>query len=485
MAGLLARKRVLSSCSCAMLLMVAMAAVCEANVLVLDSINAKESTSKSQTQTQAASKHDKPSDYYDSSAAEILLQSLEKETATLEQFDPLASKPLTRSFSITDNGMSKTQDKFIRKELLQLYMFKLRMLKMLGPDYFNRVITEDDKTEYFTNYIAKAMKRTLEGHGLRRKVKEDLSRELATQMDYVQQVLVGMIPGMTHTKGPKSIKDLAASITAMAKTVAKPTDWGYGASNGPDSWKIISPEYSLCDAGTHQSPINILERTIGDKTKNVNSATQPITDVLTSDWLPFAAPEMSNDGRKLTITPPLPSTADATQPKGTLLVPGQETPLSLQRVHIKVPSEHQIDSKQYAMELQLWHKGGNDGKQTAVVSILFNQDQTASPFLTKFIPNLPPSGTTSAKLPASVSMDIYQDLSLPKTIGGFYAYNGSLPFPPCTEGVMYYIVKDVKTASAAQTQAIARVLADGTNSRPYQNKKWAPTTYVLEYGGDM
>ncbi|XP_048236334.1 alpha carbonic anhydrase 4-like [Ricinus communis] len=52
----------------------------------------------------------------------------------------------------------------------------------------------------------------------------------------------------------------------------------------------------------------------------------------------------------------------------------------------------------------------------------------------------------------------------------YYRYNASLSVPPCTEGVIWTVIKKVKTVSMEQVQALKGAVDDGfqMNARPLQ-----------------
>jgi len=50
---------------------------------------------------------------------------------------------------------------------------------------------------------------------------------------------------------------------------------------------------------------------------------------------------------------------------------------------------------------------------------------------------------------------------------GYYAYEGSLTMPPCSEGVKWFVVKEPITLSAKQLTAFQAVFP--VNARPIQD----------------
>ena len=71
---------------------------------------------------------------------------------------------------------------------------------------------------------------------------------------------------MTKERIIISIMCILTCITGCSKTTQNLTrtekiEWGYAAENGPNVWGQLSPEYSLCAEGKHQSPIDLVNPT--------------------------------------------------------------------------------------------------------------------------------------------------------------------------------------------------------------------------------
>lgn len=134
------------------------------------------------------------------------------------------------------------------------------------------------------------------------------------------------------------------------------------------------------------------------------------------------------------------------------------TPLGLT---IHSPSEHTINDMNFNFEMQIYHQYANGMDMGAVVSILFDvtrgittEPNTANPFIEQLMFNMAdPNGyslneVNLATFLASVDMRKY------------WAYNGSLTTPPCTEGVKWIVIEEVQTISMDQLNAIKAYFSD-------------------------
>ncbi|KAH0915150.1 hypothetical protein HID58_029596 [Brassica napus] len=120
-------------------------------------------------------------------------------------------------------------------------------------------------------------------------------------------------------------------------------------------------------------------------------------------------------------------------------------------------------TQDYDMELHMVHTSA--GGKTAVIGVLYKLDKP-NEFLTRLLDGIKTVGKEE------------RDLGIvdPRTIRfqtkKFYRYIGSLTVPPCTEGVIWTVVKRVNTISMEQIAALRSAVDDGyeTNSRPVQER---------------
>ncbi|KAG9140084.1 hypothetical protein Leryth_021115 [Lithospermum erythrorhizon] len=123
----------------------------------------------------------------------------------------------------------------------------------------------------------------------------------------------------------------------------------------------------------------------------------------------------------------------------------------LANIHWHSPSEHTVNGTRYALEGHLVHKSA-DGS-IAVIGILYKIG-LPDPFLTQ--------GTSVGDVsPREIKFSRNK----------YYRYLGSLTTPPCTEGVIWTLVKKVRTVSLEQLNALKEAVHDGyeKNARPVQD----------------
>ena len=130
-----------------------------------------------------------------------------------------------------------------------------------------------------------------------------------------------------------------------------------------------------------------------------------------------------------------------------------------QEINFKTPSEHTINGKQYAMEMQIIHNGqtaGDIAKQ-AVLCFLFESTPGVYNKLMDDIDffNLPNPITKEKNLANNIYIPkvFYnsdnEDVTLMKDFS-FYTYQGSLTEPPCTERtIMYVAAKPIQLGTVA------------------------------------
>ena len=119
------------------------------------------------------------------------------------------------------------------------------------------------------------------------------------------------------------------------------------------------------------------------------------------------------------------------------------------KIVFHTPSEHTIDGKQYAMEMQIIHNGvtkGDIAKQV-IVSVLFKKKAgTYNRFIDSLdFFNLPNYIHTDEQISKTIFIPdvLYnsdsEDISIMKPVS-FYTYQGSLSFPPCNERAIVYVL---------------------------------------------
>jgi carbonic anhydrase len=211
--------------------------------------------------------------------------------------------------------------------------------------------------------------------------------------------------------------------------------WEYSGERGPAHWGQLRPDYAACDRGRRQSPIDIVEthrQTLPELQFRYRSA--PLRIV--------------NDGHTVRVR----------FSNGSRIVLGQDSYL-LQQFHFHVPGGDRIRGEEFGMAAHFVHKSG--AGRLAVVVVLFRQGGENAA-LAALWPKLPARADGERLLP-EVAFDAAQLLPAAR---GYYAYEGSLTAPPCTEGVTWLVLKQPLELSAGQLARFRKMFPD--NARPVQ-----------------
>lgn len=226
----------------------------------------------------------------------------------------------------------------------------------------------------------------------------------------------------------------AAQGAARERAVVASVPWGYEGAGGPEFWGRLRPEYGRCDQGSRQSPIDLREGLAVD------------LEVPRFDYGPVAF-RVADSGRWLQITPY----------GGSLTVLGKS--YSLDRVRFVRPSEHTIEGRRFPLEAQLMHR--TEEGALAVVSVLF-ESGVENAFVQAALNDLPLERLGSVMPPGRV----IDPADLLPSSRAYFTFMGSLSTPPCTEEVLWLVMKATPGVSPAQLDILQRLYAP--NARPVQ-----------------
>lgn len=256
------------------------------------------------------------------------------------------------------------------------------------------------------------------------------------------EVLRQRLAERLSTQGDGATAKTPARPAARGKAEAKPDarrtpHWGYTGDVAPDRWAELSPENKLCAVGTRQSPIDIRDGLPVDL--------EPIAFDYRSS--PFS---VLDTGHTVQVN---------VAPGSGLTVMGRR--YELQSFHFHRPSEERINGKQFEMVAHLMHRDAQ-GRQ-AIVAVLLDRarDDKPQPLIQTVWANLPLE--KGEPLAAQVPIDLNQLLPAER---GYYTYMGSLTTPPCTEGVLWMVMRQPVALSAQQLGIFARLYP--MNARPLQ-----------------
>jgi carbonic anhydrase len=213
--------------------------------------------------------------------------------------------------------------------------------------------------------------------------------------------------------------------------------WAYDGENGPQNWGKLKPDFNVCAIGKRQSPINI------EESMTLQGPAEPLQFNYTA-----SSGTVVNNGHTIQV--------DVTG-NNTLTVRGSV--YKLLQFHFHTPSEEQVNYRNYAMVAHLVHKN-NEG-QLAVVAVLLDPG-VANTLINKVWTYMPLDASDRVRLPNDI-IDLNE--LLPKD-QRYYQFIGSLTTPPCTEGVLWMVMKQPTQLSKEQIRLFQQLYP--MNARPVQ-----------------
>ena len=254
------------------------------------------------------------------------------------------------------------------------------------------------------------------------------------------EVLRQRLAERLSTKGEGATATAKPGAKAAKPGKAEPhkaVHWGYAGDIGPERWAELAPENKLCAVGTRQSPIDIREGIAVELEK------------IAFDYRPSAFSVLDN-GHTIQVN---------VAPGNGLTIMGRR--YELLQFHFHRPSEERVNGKQFDMVAHLVHKDGEG--RLAVVAVLLERgrDDKAHPIIQSVWANLPLE--KGEALQAQGQLDLNQLLPADR---GYYTYMGSLTTPPCSEGVLWMVMRQPVQLTAQQLGIFAKLYP--MNARPLQ-----------------
>ncbi len=210
--------------------------------------------------------------------------------------------------------------------------------------------------------------------------------------------------------------------------------WSYEGDTGPQSWARLAPEYAKCGSGERQSPIDIRD--------GMRLELEPIT----FEYRPSSFRVLDN-GHTI-----------QTNINGWNAIRVMGRRYRLEQFHFHRPSEEMIDGKQYEMVVHMVHKDGEG--RLAVVAVLVEIGAN-QPVVQTVLNNLPLE--KGEEIAGTSNLDLVRMLPENRR---YFTYMGSLTTPPCTENVLWIVMKQPVQATAEQLDLFSRMYP--MNARPIQ-----------------
>ncbi len=233
------------------------------------------------------------------------------------------------------------------------------------------------------------------------------------------------------TKGRKlHSRGLLLAILIFSGNAAADEDvhWTYSGEHGPEHWGEISDAFAACSEGHNQSPVDIVDPIKAELAPIAFSYRGSTTSVV-------------NNGHTLQVD---------VGPGNVLEVDVKK--YDLVQFHLHSPSEHRIEGMSFPLEAHLVHQ--NERGELAVVAVLFREGPRSHGIATI-------GASAPAKAGASKAIDTpIVDLEIVPKGRAYYRYSGSLTTPPCTEGVLWLILKATGFVSKEQVAVFVKLIGE-------------------------
>jgi len=220
----------------------------------------------------------------------------------------------------------------------------------------------------------------------------------------------------------------------MPELVKHDFHWGYEGEGAPANWGKMNSTWAECSNGSRQSPIDIRDGIKLD------------LEALTFDYK-LTRFNVIDNGHTIQVD---------LGPRNYMTVMGKK--YELMQFHFHRPSEERIDGRRFEMVAHLVHKN-MEGK-LAVVALLIDMGNQNNVIQTVWN-NIPLEKNQTVSAPTPIDM-----IQLLPQKREYFTYMGSLTTPPCSEGVLWIVMKEPIYLSENQIGIFARFYP--MNARPTQ-----------------
>lgn len=224
--------------------------------------------------------------------------------------------------------------------------------------------------------------------------------------------------------------------------------WGYEGHTGPAHWAKLNPDFNQCDRGKRQSPIAL------DRATTLQGPAEAIEFQYEA-----VAGSVLNNGHTIQVD---------LAPGNHLSVRGKR--FELVQFHFHHPAEEQINGKTYPMVAHMVHRSAEG--ELAVLAVQLTTG-AANPAIRTVWTHMPLDKDDRVPLP---SPGLNPAGLLPQD-QRYFQYMGSLTTPPCSEGVLWLVLKTPVTLSPAQLTLFGQLFPN--NVRPLQPSNDRPVREAL------
>lgn len=260
---------------------------------------------------------------------------------------------------------------------------------------------------------------------------KNLAQQLAAKISAIQHKQK-LTPPASSTTPPRPATALEAAAMQHAALHAH---WSYEGDTGPKNWANLGPDNTLCAKGQRQSPINIRN--------GLKVDLEPIV----FNYRPSLFRIVDN-GHTIQVN---------YGPGSSITIMGKT--YDLVQFHFHRPSEERIDGQAFDMVAHLVHKDF-DGN-LAIVAVLLQRGEIPQPLIQTLWNNLPLEKNMDYSPKTSININ-----ELLPAKREYITYMGSMTTPPCTEGVLWMVMKEPVILSEEQIEIFTRFYK--MNARPIQ-----------------
>jgi carbonic anhydrase len=226
----------------------------------------------------------------------------------------------------------------------------------------------------------------------------------------------------------------AAYVASLPPPPANGTFWTYEGEFGPANWSKINAAWNKCNGGNRQSPIDIRD---GIKVE---------LEQIAFDYRPSGF-NVTDNGHTVQV-----------QLGGGNYITVAGRTYELQQLHFHRPAEERVNGKSYEMGIHLVHRDVEG--RTAIVALMLQRGRP-QPAVQTVWNNLP-----LEKRETFAPSIVFDPNDLLPERRDYDTYMGSLTEPPCTEGVLWLVMKEPLQASPEQLALFSRLYP--LNARPVQ-----------------
>jgi carbonic anhydrase len=213
--------------------------------------------------------------------------------------------------------------------------------------------------------------------------------------------------------------------------------YGYAGDIAPARWADLNPDWELCKTGKNQSPINFNSAKSSSDLKG-----------LRFHYLEDVA-QVSLEHQTVVLT----------WPEGSWFEYNSER-YDLKFTKIRTPSEHQQSGLYFDAELQFHHRSLTGSP--LILSVFLLKQAASNALIQRLVTSLPSDPSEQKVLVRANPTAFLPDKRT------YWTYQGSLTYPPCSEGYTWVMLTQASTISQMDLESLIKV--QGKNIRPLQQE---------------